>query len=99
MNIAKGFEKLSLNLEQHIRFYTPSNWVVPISNVAYTPIFSAKEVKIFMEAYKLYKLKSTLEELGQDKKYPYNQLNQWYIREAIEDFFSKKVYSSYENEL
>jgi len=53
MNIAKGFEKLSLNLEQHIRFYTPSNWVVPISNVAYTPIFSAKEVKIFMEAYKL----------------------------------------------
>jgi hypothetical protein len=99
MTIAKGYDKLALNLEEHIRFYKPHNWIVAISDIGHIPYFSASDAKIFMTAYKSDKLGSKLEELAQDKNYIHKQLSNWYIREAIEDFFSKKIYSSYENEL
>ena len=97
--IASGFEGLAIKLEEHIRFYKPGGWVVPISNVAHTPMFSADEARVFMNAHRDDQLKSRLEELGQHNDSQLNQVKPWYIKEAIEDFFSKKLYSQYENEL
>lgn len=99
MENARGYEKLAINLQEHIRFYKPDNWNFPINNVAFIPLFSKEDVQKFFEEHKINKLQSKLEELGQDKKFPYCQLNPWYIRKAIEDFFNKQLYSNYETEL
>jgi hypothetical protein len=96
---ATGYAKLAINLESHIRFYKPHNWVVPIHNVASTPLFSDNEAQIFMTAYRSGILKSQLEELAKNENTLFNQLKPWYIREAIIDFFAKKEYASYESEL
>jgi hypothetical protein len=97
--IAKGFERLAIDIENHIRYYTPRNWTVPISNVDHVPLFSANEVKIFMQAHKKNTLKGKLDELSKNTRFPYAQLNPWYMREAVQDFFNKKLYSEYEKEL
>lgn len=97
--IAKGFDRLALHLEDHIKYYKPGRWVVSISNVAPVPMFASEESKIFMEAQREGKLKSKLEELSQQNSFPFNQLKPFYIKEAIQDFFDKKLYASYESEL
>ncbi len=97
--IAKGFNRLAIDLENYIRNYTPSTWIVPISNVNYVPIFLPEEIKIFFESHKKGTLNSKLEELSNEKRFPYVQLKPWYVREAIKEFFDKKIYSEYEKEL
>ena len=43
--IAKGYEALALDIEGHVKQYTPEGWTVPISNVMHSPMFSAEEAE------------------------------------------------------
>lgn len=97
--IAAGYERLALNLEEHIRFYKPGSWIVPIHDVASVPEFSAEAAKTFMTAHRSGELKARLEELAKRDDFPYRQLKPWYVKEAISDFFGKRMYSAYESEL
>ena len=97
--IAAGYDRLAIDLEQHIKYYTPEGWIVPVSNVAHTPMFSAEEAKVFMEAHRESSLKTRLEELSQNKDFPFNQLKPFYVKDAIKDFFEKKIYEPYEGDL
>lgn len=99
MTIATGFNRLALDLEEHIRQYKPGNWVEPIRSVASTPYFSADEAKTFLDAHKKGELKTTLDELGEQKGFPYNQVKPWYVKEAICHFFNTGAYKACENEL
>lgn len=97
--IATGFDRLAIDLGEHIRFYKPGGWAKPIHDVAHPPLFSADEARTFIEAHRENQLKNRLEKLGQSNDFPFNQVEPWYVKEAIEDFFSKELYSPYESEL
>lgn len=92
--IAKGYDLLAIDLENHIRWYVPGKCIEPISAFSPTPLFTAKEVRPFMEANRLNQLEAKLEELGKEKNFPYVQIKPWYVQEAIKDFFSQELYKS-----
>ncbi|MBU2576127.1 MAG: hypothetical protein KKF50_00215 [Nanoarchaeota archaeon] len=97
--IATGYEKLAINLEHHIRNYTPTTWTATISNVAYIPMVLKEEAKVFMALHKMGKLESGLEKLGKSKNSHFKQFKERYYQAAIKDFFDKESYKPYEAEL
>ncbi len=92
MTIAKGYDRLGLDLESHISRYTPENWIVPISNVAHSPFVMTDEAKILMQAYRDNSLDKTLEKLG-------SSFEPWYVKEAVKDYFTKEKFSGFADEL
>lgn len=97
--IARGFDRRVIDVENHIRNYTPRSWIVPINNVDDIPRFRTDEIKIFLELHNQGILKNKLEELSKENKFPPSQLKPGYIKEAINDFFDKNLYKEYEKEL
>lgn len=85
--IATGLEKIAIQLESHIRYYVPKGWRENISSAASCPMFSGEDVEVFIEAYKIGKLKIRIEELSKSDDFPYNQLKPFYVKEGIEDYF------------
>ena len=97
--LAEGYNRLALDIESHIRYYQPHCWIVPIHDVAIPPFILSDQARTFMSAHVEGGLQSKLEEMGQSMDYPNDQLKPWYIREAIADFFDKRLYESYKEEL
>jgi len=87
--IATGLDYLALELESHVKYYTPRCWREPINSAAFSPSFSGEELSTFIDAYLHGDLHGTIERLAETGKYPYNQLKPFYIKEAIEDYFEK----------
>ena len=97
--IATGYEKLAIELEQHMRYkYIPSGWRYPISNVASVPFFLPTEGELLMKAHKEGTLTERLDELSKANEISDNysaesslkrKIKPGYVREAIIDFFNK----------
>ena len=92
MTIAKGYDRLGIELKDYISRYTPCSWIVPISNVAHTPWIMTPEARILAKAHEANSLDKALEGLGDNFK-------SWYVREAIKDYFSKGEYTKLFTEL
>jgi hypothetical protein len=90
LRIATGYEKLALDLEEHIRFYKPFKHRTAISDFDVVPSFSAEDARNLMHGYKHDSLEETFERLTQ--KHPYQHLDRYYFRQAIHDFFEKGLY-------
>ena len=86
--IATGLEYLAIELESHIKFYVPKGWRESINSAASCPMLSGEETKVLIEAYNEKRLKSTLEELSKSDDFPYRQLKPFFVKEAIEDYFT-----------
>lgn len=97
--LATGYERLALQLEQHIRWYQPKSRVEAIHNAATCPYIESGQARTFLAAHKSGSLQSRLEEMGETKDYPDCQLKPWYVREAIADFFDRELYISYKGDL
>ncbi len=89
---ARGFERLAIELERHVKGYVPKKWAEPISNVACSPFILADDARMLMRAERGHSLEAALVEMG--KKF-----SPWYVQEAVQDFFNKRMYAAYEEEL
>lgn len=92
MTIAKGYDRLEIELRQYISNYTPVAWIVPISNVAYAHWIMPAEAEKLMKAHREGKLEGALDSLG-------SNFEPWFIKEAIKDYFNKEKYSEFAEEL
>lgn len=97
--LAVGYERLAIELDNHIRWYQPKCWVEAIHKAVSCPYIEVNQARTFMAAHESGNLQSRLEELGQSDDYPNCQLKPWYIKEAIADFFDKMLYESYKREM
>ena len=93
--IATGYEALALRLESHIRWYQPDCWIVPINDVAHTPMLSPDTAKTLMAGHRNDSLDTTLKDLETSDK----QFEPWYVKEAVNDYFAKRLYQEFEDEL
>jgi len=59
--LATGYERLAISLGEHIKFYQPGGWIVPISNVVIPPMFTMDQARTFMAAHESGNLQSRLE--------------------------------------
>jgi hypothetical protein len=83
-DLVSEYEKMAIGLQEHIRNYKPASWTVSIGNVAYAPIILPNDFKVFEKEHKKGNLKNWLSSSGN------RELSQWYIQEAILDFFNGK---------
>jgi len=88
--IATGYEKLALDVQEHIRLYKPFKHRVIISDFDSIPVFSSEDARNLMYGYTHSCLEEILDRLTQ--KHPYQHLDRYYYRQAIQDFFEKKLY-------
>jgi len=84
--IATGFDRLAIDLENHIKWYKPQSWVEHIGKVASVPMFESMEARALLAAYSCDCL-----DLALDGEKPGVPL---YVREAVNDFFKKELYAS-----
>lgn len=86
-----GDQFLEIRLHQHLQYYQPRGWVVPIHNVAFASHFLHNEALKIQEAYNSGIITQQLEAAYKMQKVTfcdrYGKPYPWYILEGIKDYF------------
>lgn len=80
--IATGDEALAIKLHEFVAYYVPKDWVGPIHEFDFAPMFLPAEATALRLAFEESKLNNEFLEAHNFKK--------WYIKAAIQDFFKEK---------